>query len=419
MFVQVAAPRSPQQARFRRASASRHHNARHLRGLASSSPSPFRKVRNVAVAVVAAGALGWTLAHYTPHWLALAERSTTLTAPEPAPSTPLTPPSSLTAEEQATVQLFERNRDSVVLVTTLIERRDLTSLNILEIPAGNGSGFVWDTQGHVVTNFHVVRNAEAARVTMADGQSYSAKLVGYDADKDIAVLRIEAPRDRLRPIVVGTSSNVKVGQRAYAIGNPFGLNETLTQGIVSGLGREIPSPSGRPISNVLQTDSAINPGNSGGPLLDSSGRLIGMTTAIYSPSGASAGVGFAIPVDTLKTVVETLIKFGKVTRPVIGISYLESNQAQFLGIKEGVLVLEVPPNSEAAKAGLRGTRRTFGQLELGDIIVGMDGERVRNEADLFRILEQKKPGQRVKLEVIRGPDMQKRVQLTVQLSSSQ
>ncbi|KAF6002027.1 hypothetical protein F1559_003532 [Cyanidiococcus yangmingshanensis] len=255
---------------------------------------------------------------------------------------------------------------------------------------------------------------------MADGKTYPARLVGYDADKDVAVLKIDAPSETLHPVVLGSSAGLRVGQRAYAIGNPFGLNETMTQGIISGLGREIRSPTGRPINNVLQTDSAINPGNSGGPLLDSQGRVIGMTTAIYSPSGASAGVGFAIPIDTLKTVVNTLIKYGKVTRPMIGISYLESSQAQILGIHEGVLVLDVPAGSEAAKAGLRGTHRSaFGQMELGDIIVGLDGVPVRNEADLFKVLEEKRPGQIVTLEVIRGNDPTNRVKLQIKLSSSQ
>jgi S1-C subfamily serine protease len=326
----------------------------------------------------------------------------------------------LSPEEKATVALFERNRDAVVLVTTLIERRDFSSLNMLEIPSGNGSGFIWDRDGHVITNFHVVRQAEAARVTMADGKTYPARLVGYDADKDVAVLKIDAPSETLHPVALGSSAGLRVGQRAYAIGNPFGLNETMTQGIISGLGREIRSPTGRPITNVLQTDSAINPGNSGGPLLDSQGRVIGMTTAIYSPSGASAGVGFAIPIDTLKTVVNTLIKYGKITRPMIGISYLESSQAQILGIHDGVLVLDVPPGSEAAKAGLRGTHRsTFGQMELGDIIVGLDGVPVRNEADLFKVLEEKKPGQVVTLEVIRENDPTNRVKLQIKLSGSQ
>jgi S1-C subfamily serine protease len=176
--------------------------------------------------------------------------------------------------------------------------------------------------------------------------------------KDIAVLKIEADPSVLFPIAVGTSLGIKVGQQAMAIGNPFGLDHTLTSGIISGTGREVRSPIGRPITNVLQTDAAINPGNSGGPLLDSSGRCIGMNTAIYSPSGASAGIGFAIPIDTVQSIVETLIRDGKVVRPVLGISYLGSKQARTLGINSGVLVLDVPPDSPAAKAGLKGTRRT-------------------------------------------------------------
>lgn len=334
-------------------------------------------------------------------------------------------PAVLGAEEKATIELFERNRASVVLCTTLVERRNLGSFNLLEVPSGNGSGFVWDSAGHIVTNFHVIRQAEAARITLYNGKTYQARLVGYDADKDIAVLKIDvepadAKREPLLPSVLGSSSNLRVGQHVFAIGNPFGLNQTLSGGLLSGLGREMRSPTGRPISNVLQTDSAINPGNSGGPLLDSAGRVIGMTTAIYSPSGASAGVGFAIPIDTLKSVVDTLIRYGKVSRPVIGIAYLESSQAQILGINEGVLVLDVPAKSPAARAGLQGTRRSaFGQMELGDIIVGADGMRIRNEADLFKALEQRQPGDTVQLEVIRGNDPSNRVQVTLALSASQ
>ncbi|CAM9312057.1 unnamed protein product, partial [Discosporangium mesarthrocarpum] len=181
---------------------------------------------------------------------------------------------------------------------------------------------------------------------------------GYDPDKDLAVLKIEAPKEALKPIALGTSSKLRVGQLTLAIGNPFGLDHTLTTGVVSGLGREVRSPSGRPISNVIQTDAAINPGNSGGPLLDSSGKIIGMNTAIYSPSGGSAGIGFAIPVDTLKSIVESIITKGRVIRPMIGITYLESARASTVGIDKGVLVLDVPVGSPPAKAGLQPTTRT-------------------------------------------------------------
>ncbi|GJD11153.1 Protease Do-like 1, chloroplastic [Galdieria sulphuraria] len=262
----------------------------------------------------------------------------------------------------------------------------------MELPAGQGSGFIWDTDGHIVTNFHVIRSATSAKITLYNGHIYDAKLVGVDPDKDVAVLKIDAPKNELRPIPLGHSSDLIVGQSAYAIGNPFGLDHTLTTGVVSGLGRTMRSPTGKPISNVIQTDAAINPGNSGGTLLDSSGRLIGMNTSIYSPSGASAGVGFAIPVDTLKPIVSSLIKYGKVIRPVIGISYLDGTQSSALGIDRGVLVLDVQRGSPAEKAGLRG-----------------------NEGDLFQILEEKKPGQTIRLKVDRDGRL---IELKLTLGSS-
>lgn len=237
-------------------------------------------------------------------------------------------------------------------------------------------------------------------------------------------MKVDAPSSILRPIAVGTSKGLKVGQEALAIGNPFGLDHTLTAGIISGTGREVRSPSGRPISNVIQTDASINPGNSGGPLLDSAGKLIGMNTAIYSPSGASAGIGFAIPVDTVKFIVETLIRDGKVVRPVLGITLLESKQARALGISSGVLVLEVPEGGPAAKAGLKGTHRSeSGLVEVGDIIGKINDKAVDTEADLFRALEECKPGDAVKLSVFRvtpvNDELQvKTVELTVVLQES-
>ena len=214
--------------------------------------------------------------------------------------------------------------------------------------------------------------------------------------------KVDAPPELLQPISIGTSSDLQIGQTVLVIGNPFSLSQTLTTGVVSGLGREVRSPTGRPISNVIQTDASINPGNSGGPLLDSSGKLIGMNTAIYSPSGASAGIGFAIPIDAIKYVVETLIRDGQIVRPIIGISYLESRQARSLGINSGVLVLNVPEGSAAEKAGLKGTRRTeSGLIEIGDIIVKVDGMAIERESDLFLALEDRKPGDKVKLTINR------------------
>jgi len=314
--------------------------------------------------------------------------------------------STFSKDEQSLIDLFETSLPSVVYINTFVSAKDVFSMNEFEVPQGTGSGLVWDMKGHIATNYHVIRNSKSANVivTTKDGKqkTYKAEIRGTDPDKDIAVLKIEAPENELFPVTLGSSNGLRVGQRAVAIGNPFGLDHTLTTGVISGLGREVRSPSGRPISNVIQTDAAINPGNSGGALLDSSGRLMGMNTAIYSPSGASAGIGFAIPVDTMKIVVDSIITTGRVNRAIIGISYLASDQSRALGIKQGVLVLEVPPGSSAEKAGLRGTARTsMGLIELGDIIVQVDADEIKNEADLFKALDKHKPGDRVELKVAR------------------
>ena len=242
------------------------------------------------------------------------------------------------------------------------------SLNVMEIPRGTGTGFVWDKQGHVVTNFHVIEDADTVHVALADHSTWQAKLVGVSPEKDVAVLKIDAPQDKLQPLPVGTSHDLQVGQNVFAIGNPFGLDQTLTTGVISALGREINSRTGRPIKDVIQTDAAINPGNSGGPLLDSEGRLVGVTTAIFSPSGAYAGIGFAIPVHVVSWAVPELIAHGKIIRPGLAISVAPDGWTRWIGV-EGVLVLSVEPNSLAAAAGLRPTRRDqFGYIYLGDII---------------------------------------------------
>lgn len=319
--------------------------------------------------------------------------------------------------EREVISLFERATKSVAYVQTYVETRPGLSLNPMESPIGTGSGIVWDKEGRIVTNFHVIRDASAAKITLANKKTYEAELVGSSADDDVAVLKIKAPKDELVPADLGTSDNLRVGQSTYAIGNPFGLDHTLTTGVLSGLGREMKSPTGRTISNVIQTEASINPGNSGGPLIDARGRLIGMNTAIYSPSGASAGVGFAIPVDTLKVIATGLIKNGRIVRPVIGISYLESSQARALGVLKGVLVLDVPEGSSAERAGLRGTsRQTFGSINLGDVIIGIDKDDVTNEGDLFKALDKHKVGDVVSLRVVNS-DGERVVKL--KLSASQ
>ncbi|XP_044465139.1 protease Do-like 1, chloroplastic isoform X2 [Mangifera indica] len=262
----------------------------------------------------------------------------------------VTPPRKLQTDELATVRLFQENTPSVVYITNLAARQDVFTLDVLEVPQGSGSGFVWDKDGHIVTNYHVIRGASDLKVTLADQSTYDAQVVGFDQDKDVAVLRIEAPKDKLRPIPIGVSADLLVGQKVYAIGNPFGLDHTLTTGVISGLRREISSAAtGRPIQDVIQTDAAINPGNSGGPLLDSSGSLIGINTAIYSPSGASSGVGFSIPVDTVNGIVDQLVKYGRITRPILGIKFAPDQSVEQLGVS-GVLVLDAPANGPAGKA---------------------------------------------------------------------
>lgn len=313
----------------------------------------------------------------------------------------VTPRGELNADEKSTIALFRQASPTVVNITTLTVARDSFTMNLLQIPEGTGSGFIWDDAGHVVTNFHVIQNADGAQVTLADHSTWKARRVGVAPDKDLAVLKIDVPKNRLPPIPIGSSKDLQVGQRVFAIGNPFGLDQTLTTGIISALGREIDSVTGRPIQGVIQTDAAINPGNSGGPLLDSAGRLIGVNAAIFSPSGASAGIGFAIPVDTVNLIVPQLIRFGKVTRPGLGVQVAEDQLARQLGLT-GVLIVEVTPNGSAAKAGLRPTRRdASGQVKLGDVIVAVDGKRVESVNDLFLLMEQYRIGDAVTLTVTR------------------
>ncbi|MBW2528781.1 MAG: trypsin-like peptidase domain-containing protein [Deltaproteobacteria bacterium] len=326
---------------------------------------------------------------------------------------PTAPRGELLPAEVRTIETFRKASPSVVYITKLAMRTDRFRRDVFAIPQGSGSGFVWDDRGHVVTNYHVIAGGQAAQVTLANRSVYSAKLVGSAPDKDLAVLHIDAPTADLHPLPVGTSNDLAVGQHVLAIGNPFGLDHTLSTGVISGLGREIKSLSDRPIQGVIQTDAAINPGNSGGPLLDSSGRLIGINTAIYSPSGASAGIGFAVPVDTVNRIVTQLIEFGRVVRPGLGVQIAEESLAKRIGL-DGVLVLGVLDGSPAEQAQLRPTRRNgrTGAIILGDVIVGIDGVRVRSPDDLYRLLDTKRVGQAVKVTLLRG-DQQVDVELTL------
>ncbi len=321
----------------------------------------------------------------------------------------------LKSYENAIVELFKEASPSVVYITTSTYQRDYWSRNIYEIPSGSGSGFIWDNNGHIITNYHVVKNARKIEVTLSDHSSWKADLVGVSAEKDIAVLKIRVPKKKLNAINIGNSSDLTVGQFVMAIGNPFGLDHTLTTGVISALGREIESQAQIPIRDIIQIDAAINPGNSGGPLLDSSGKLIGVNTAIYSPSGASAGIGFAIPVDVVKWVVTDIIKYGEVRRPIMGIEPLPTSYARAFGVENGILTYYVYPNSPAAKAGLKGTTRNV----LGDIIISINDIKLKDNSDLVLELEKYKAGDKIKLSILRNnKKIDKELILTSKLSGT-
>jgi S1-C subfamily serine protease len=327
----------------------------------------------------------------------------------------------LGADERTTIDIFESSKASVVFISTRERVVDFWTRNVMSVPRGTGSGFIWDEAGHVVTNLHVVAGASEANVRLSDGRDYTAGLIGASAAHDIAVLRIRIPIDPPAPVPVGSSNDLRVGQKVFAIGNPFGLDWTLTTGIVSALDRSLNSEEGRPIEHLIQTDAAINPGNSGGPLLDSAGRLIGINTAIYSPSGASAGVGFAVPVDTVNRVVPQLIAKGRYAPPSLGIETDETLSraiAQQLGVV-GVAVLRVPATSVNAQTGLRGIRIGPRNTVIpGDVILAVDGKEVDSVARLAARLDDYQAGGQVKLTVWReGKQVQ--IQATLQSGDSE
>ena len=316
----------------------------------------------------------------------------------------ITPRGEMAGEERATIDLFERSRNSVVFITTKQAVMDFWGRNVTSVPRGTGSGFIWDDAGHIVTNFHVIQGASEASVKLVDGRSFRASLMGASPEHDIAVLKIGIGFKGLRPIPVGTSGDLKVGQRVYAIGNPFGLDWTLTAGIVSALNRSLNEDDGSLLEHLIQTDAAINPGNSGGPLLDSAGRLIGMNTAIYSPSGAAAGIGFAVPVDAVNRVVPSLIRDGHYEQPSIGIRVderLNERLEEATGI-EGAFVLRVAKGSSAEEAGLRAAKISReGEFFGGDIIVSVNGKKIESVSRLLATLDDYQIGTTVRLGVKR------------------
>jgi S1-C subfamily serine protease len=309
-----------------------------------------------------------------------------------------------TEDEANTTEIYQKASPAVVYVTSTALRRNRFSMNIQEIPQGSGTGIIWNDQGLIITNFHVIASAQRLTVTLADRSTHSAEVIGIAPEKDLAVLRIEAPADALVTLPLGDSSDLEVGRKVLAIGNPFGLDTTLTTGVVSAMGREINAPNNRRIRGVIQTDAAINPGNSGGPLLNSMGQLIGINTAIYSPSGASAGIGFAIPVNTVKEVVPQLIAYGRIMRPITGVELASDAWARRYGI-QGIPIVRVFPGMPAEEAGMTGAwQNARGEVVLGDIITAIDDQPVTSNDDFLSYLEGKRPGDEVAITTQRGGD---------------
>ncbi|OIP31035.1 MAG: 2-alkenal reductase [Deltaproteobacteria bacterium CG2_30_63_29] len=334
--------------------------------------------------------------------------SVTATAPEAALPTPLSTPTVTPLspgagieDENNTIDVFKAAAPATVFVTQKQLVRNSYTRRTQEIPAGSGSGFVWDRDGHIVTNYHVVDGGSSFTVTLFNQKSYPAELVGGEPRKDIAVLKIDAPEEDLMPITLPKKGSEQVvGQKAIAIGNPFGLDHTLTTGVVSAIGREVLGYGKVTIKDMIQTDASINPGNSGGPLLDSAGHLLGINAMIYSQSGSSAGIGFAVPVSTIRRVVPQIIETGHAEQAGLGISILSDDVARRAAIA-GVIIESVMEDSPAAEAGLRGLSTGKNGVELGDVIVAIDEEEVLTYDDLYNALEAKTAGDRVKVKVVR------------------
>ncbi|MDJ0832140.1 MAG: trypsin-like peptidase domain-containing protein [Gammaproteobacteria bacterium] len=371
----------------------------------SQTPDPFlQRLRWVVIALLIV-LLVWNLIPWV-------ERQLISLTAEPRS---ITARGELAESERNTIDIFDLSSQSVVFITTSQRVMDFWTRNIFNVERGTGSGVLWDEHGHLVTNNHVIDQASEANVRLIDGRSYKAVLIGSSPAHDLAVLRINVPFNLPPAIPIGTSNDLKVGQKVLAIGNPFGLDHTLTTGVVSALDRSIEGDNGGSIDHLIQTDAAINPGNSGGPLLDSAGRLIGINTAIYSPSGAYAGIGFAVPVDTVNRVVPQLIAKGKYIRPTLGINVDQDINQQIMQQLdlEGVLVLRVEPNSAAERAGLQATSvDQNGDVIPGDVILSINGEQIEDVNDLLSLLDQFNIGQQVTLQIWRlGQELEVEVML--------
>lgn len=311
----------------------------------------------------------------------------------------------LTNDESNNIAVFKNVGPSVVFVTNKKLMRQRFSMNVMELPRGSGTGFVWHESGLILTNYHVIHGSDKITITLGSGKIYEAEIVGIAPEKDVALLKIDAPSEDLTPIPLGDSASLSVGRKVLAIGNPFSLDTSLSVGVVSALGREIKSVSNRTIKDVIQTDAAINPGNSGGPLLNSMGELVGVNTAIYSPSGANAGIGFAIPVNTLKRIIPQLIEHGKLNRPIMGVETLTDYWARRLRVK-GIAILSVRKGLAAEKAGMIGVREdNRGNIHLGDVIIAINDQPVTNEDSLLSLLEGFEPGNTVKVTTLRNEEI--------------
>lgn len=334
-----------------------------------------------------------------------------------APPAGITDPSVAT-DEQNNIEVYKAIAPGVANISASVARRDM--FGMVEEGEGGGSGSVIDDQGHILTNYHVIEGAQKLTVSFGGDKTYQATVVGGDPDTDLAVIKVDAPREQLRIVPFGDSDQLSVGQKVLAIGNPFGLDRTLTTGVISGLQRPIRARNGRPIEGAIQTDASINPGNSGGPLLDSHGRMIGINSQILSPSGASAGVGFAIPINIAKRIVPQLIQNGMVRRPRMGIgtrAVKDLRDQVRLPVTDGLIVIQVVPGSAADQAGIRGLVQTDdGDVELGDIIMSVDGQAMNTSDDLYRVLDKHQIGDTIQVEVLRKD---RHVTLPVRLTDSQ